>query len=249
MRGDVTFTLDVDFGDDSRWGVQRYFDEQLRFFDAYLKEGASNSRLAEELSATTTGARTIEAFGLHRRRLAAGQAALDEFKSTRLATLRLRSVYFPSVETSYAVPTASTPVPSSSASSPPQLSPRPRSWPSPSRPSSWRGSVASTSGAWRSGIRIWFRSRGRRPSRELRALAGSVGGKPAFRLRGSRSRASEERRHRRHRRQKWTASRRAGTPRLDRGPSPESLRLPCGWTGLPLLPKWAAAGESGGSRT
>jgi ABC-type multidrug transport system fused ATPase/permease subunit len=85
------------------WFVTRWYLKRAR--DAYLKEGASNSRLAEELSATTTGARTIEAFGLHRRRLAAGQAALDDFRRTRLATLRLRSVYFPSVETSYAVPT------------------------------------------------------------------------------------------------------------------------------------------------
>ncbi|NMO52583.1 ABC transporter ATP-binding protein [Actinoplanes sp. TBRC 11911] len=85
------------------WFVTRWYLKRAR--DAYLKEGASNSRLAEELSATTEGARTIEAFGLHRRRLAAGQAALDEFQRTRLATLRLRSVYFPSVETSYAVPT------------------------------------------------------------------------------------------------------------------------------------------------
>lgn len=38
MRGDATFTLDVDFGDDSRWGPQRYFEEQLRFFDAYLRD-------------------------------------------------------------------------------------------------------------------------------------------------------------------------------------------------------------------
>ena len=29
MRGDATFTLDVDFGEPSRWGVRRYFDEQL----------------------------------------------------------------------------------------------------------------------------------------------------------------------------------------------------------------------------
>nr|MBA3843500.1 CocE/NonD family hydrolase [Actinomycetota bacterium] len=39
MRGDATFTLDVDFGADSRWGPKRYFDEQLRFFDACLKDG------------------------------------------------------------------------------------------------------------------------------------------------------------------------------------------------------------------
>ncbi len=40
MRSDVTWTLDVDFGPDSRWGPQRYFDEQLRYFDAYLKDGS-----------------------------------------------------------------------------------------------------------------------------------------------------------------------------------------------------------------
>jgi uncharacterized protein len=38
MRGDASWTLDVDFGPDSVWGVQRYFEEQLRFFDAYLRE-------------------------------------------------------------------------------------------------------------------------------------------------------------------------------------------------------------------
>jgi uncharacterized protein len=38
MRGDVTWTLDVDFGPDSRWGPKRYFEEQLRYFDAYLKD-------------------------------------------------------------------------------------------------------------------------------------------------------------------------------------------------------------------
>jgi predicted acyl esterase len=38
MRGDASWTLDVDFGPDSAWGVRRYFEEQLRFFDAYLRE-------------------------------------------------------------------------------------------------------------------------------------------------------------------------------------------------------------------
>jgi len=38
MRGDASWTLDVDFGPDSVWGVDRYFTEQLRFFEAYLRE-------------------------------------------------------------------------------------------------------------------------------------------------------------------------------------------------------------------
>ncbi|GAA4951832.1 ABC transporter ATP-binding protein [Actinoplanes utahensis] len=84
------------------WFVTRWYLRRGR--DAYLIEGEANSRLADELAATTQGARTVEAFGLHERRLAAGHAALAETRRTRLATLRLRSVYFPLAETSYAVP-------------------------------------------------------------------------------------------------------------------------------------------------
>ncbi|MEJ7570145.1 MAG: CocE/NonD family hydrolase [Gaiellaceae bacterium] len=38
MRGDASWTLDVDFGPDSVWGVQRYFEEQLSFFERWLRE-------------------------------------------------------------------------------------------------------------------------------------------------------------------------------------------------------------------
>jgi hypothetical protein len=38
MRGEATHTLDVDFGAESVWGVSRYFDEQLRFFDRWLRD-------------------------------------------------------------------------------------------------------------------------------------------------------------------------------------------------------------------
>jgi ABC-type multidrug transport system fused ATPase/permease subunit len=84
------------------WFVTRWYLQRAR--DAYLAEGAANSRLADELAATTAGARTIEAFDLAERRLAAGHAAIAETRRTRLATLRLRSVFFPLAETSYAVP-------------------------------------------------------------------------------------------------------------------------------------------------
>jgi ABC-type multidrug transport system fused ATPase/permease subunit len=84
------------------WFVTRWYLRRAR--DAYLIEGAANSRLADELAATTAGARTIEAFGLRERRIAAGTAAIAETRRARLATLGLRSVYFPLVETSYAVP-------------------------------------------------------------------------------------------------------------------------------------------------
>ncbi len=81
----------------SRWYLRRART-------AYLEEGAANSELAEELAATTTGARTIEAFRLHRSRLATGRAAIARTKRSRLATLRLRSVYFPAAEASYNIP-------------------------------------------------------------------------------------------------------------------------------------------------
>ncbi len=40
MRGDATWTLDVDYGPSSVWGVRRYFEEQLAFFDRWLPDDA-----------------------------------------------------------------------------------------------------------------------------------------------------------------------------------------------------------------
>lgn len=37
MRSDASYTNDVDFGAGSVWGVDRYFAEQLRFFDEWLR--------------------------------------------------------------------------------------------------------------------------------------------------------------------------------------------------------------------
>ena len=41
MRGDATFCHDVDFGPQSVWGVQRYFEEQLEFFGRWLPDDAT----------------------------------------------------------------------------------------------------------------------------------------------------------------------------------------------------------------
>ncbi|MFJ7995624.1 ABC transporter ATP-binding protein [Streptomyces sp. NPDC096310] len=71
---------------------------------AYLAEGEANSALAEILSATATGARTVEAFGLQRRRLDACEEAVGRCGRTRTRTLFLRSVLFPSIDASYIVP-------------------------------------------------------------------------------------------------------------------------------------------------
>jgi uncharacterized protein len=40
MRGDATYTHDVDFGPESTWGVGRYFEEQLEFFGRWLPDDA-----------------------------------------------------------------------------------------------------------------------------------------------------------------------------------------------------------------
>jgi ABC-type multidrug transport system fused ATPase/permease subunit len=82
--------------------VTRWYLRRAR--DAYLREGAANSVMADELAATTAGARTIEAFDLRERRLAKGHAAIAETRRTRMATLRLRTVFFPLVEIFYVLP-------------------------------------------------------------------------------------------------------------------------------------------------
>ncbi|GAB1691628.1 ABC transporter ATP-binding protein [Krasilnikovia sp. M28-CT-15] len=71
---------------------------------AYLEEGAAASALADELTATVAGARTVEALGLQGRRLAAGRAAVERVRRARLHTLFLRSVLFPVVDVSYVLP-------------------------------------------------------------------------------------------------------------------------------------------------
>ncbi|MFJ3638391.1 ABC transporter ATP-binding protein [Streptomyces sp. NPDC090108] len=73
---------------------------------AYLAEGAATSDVAETLAATASGARTVEAFRLADRRVAAGGEALETSLRTRLHTLYLRTVFFPAVEVSYLLPVA-----------------------------------------------------------------------------------------------------------------------------------------------
>ncbi|MFB8209413.1 ABC transporter ATP-binding protein [Streptomyces sp. NPDC056010] len=71
---------------------------------AYLAEGAANSVLAELVATTASGARTIEAYGLRRRRITACREAIERCRQTRMRTLFLRSVLLPSVDVSYVFP-------------------------------------------------------------------------------------------------------------------------------------------------
>ncbi|MGW1027506.1 ABC transporter ATP-binding protein [Streptomyces sp. NPDC002577] len=86
------------------WFALRWYLRRAR--PAYLAEGAATSEVAEILAATASGARTVEAFGLQRRRVTASRDALETSRRRRLYTLYLRTVFFPVVEVSYTVPVA-----------------------------------------------------------------------------------------------------------------------------------------------
>ena len=38
MRAGISFSGDIDFGDEGAWGLEKFFAEQLRFFDRYLRD-------------------------------------------------------------------------------------------------------------------------------------------------------------------------------------------------------------------
>ncbi|MER5217850.1 ABC transporter ATP-binding protein [Streptomyces sp. NPDC002838] len=86
------------------WCVLRWYLRRARA--AYLAEGEANSQVAEILAATVSGARTVEAFRLAERRIAASRDALEVSRRRRFHTLYLRSVFFPVVEVSYVLPVA-----------------------------------------------------------------------------------------------------------------------------------------------
>ncbi|MFJ9361296.1 ABC transporter ATP-binding protein [Streptomyces mirabilis] len=84
------------------WFALRWYLRRAR--NAYLAEGTATSDVAEILAATASGARTVEAFGLQRGRIAASRRTLETSRVRRMRTLFLRSVFFPAVEVSYVVP-------------------------------------------------------------------------------------------------------------------------------------------------
>ncbi|MFI6657302.1 ABC transporter ATP-binding protein [Streptomyces sp. NPDC050523] len=86
------------------WWALRWYLRRAR--DGYLAEGAATSDVAEIVAATASGARTVEALRLEGQRIAASRDALETSRRTRLYTLFLRTVFFPSVEISYLVPVA-----------------------------------------------------------------------------------------------------------------------------------------------
>ncbi|ONI69826.1 multidrug ABC transporter ATP-binding protein [Kribbella sp. ALI-6-A] len=84
------------------WFAGRWYLARAR--TAYLEAGAAASTLTEVLTATVSGGRTVEAFGLQERRLRASVEAIEHSRDTRLRTLALRTVLFPVVDVSYVLP-------------------------------------------------------------------------------------------------------------------------------------------------
>ena len=74
----------------------------------YLRESASYAAINASLAETTEGARTVEALGLERRRLERIDADIAESYAAERYTLYLRTVWFPSVEIGYLLPTVMT---------------------------------------------------------------------------------------------------------------------------------------------
>jgi len=74
--------------------------------NAYLAEGAATAELTDTLTTTAEGARTVEALRLTGERVGHGRKRIARVWATRRATLALRSVFFPVVEGSYALPAA-----------------------------------------------------------------------------------------------------------------------------------------------
>jgi ABC-type multidrug transport system fused ATPase/permease subunit len=76
--------------------------------DGYLRENASYSAINASLTETVEGARTVEALGLARKRIDRVDTDIAESYAAERYTLFLRTVFFPSVEVAYLIPTVAT---------------------------------------------------------------------------------------------------------------------------------------------
>jgi ABC-type multidrug transport system fused ATPase/permease subunit len=76
--------------------------------DGYLWEGETYSVINASLTETVEGARTVEALGLQQARIDRVDADIAESYRAERYTLSLRTVFFPSVETAYLIPTVAT---------------------------------------------------------------------------------------------------------------------------------------------
>ena len=71
---------------------------------AYLRESASYARINGTVTESVEGARTVDALNLGRRRRARTDADVNESLTAERATLRLRTILFPSIDFAFAIP-------------------------------------------------------------------------------------------------------------------------------------------------
>ena len=76
--------------------------------DGYLRESASYSQINATLTETVEGARTVEALGTADERIRSMDDDIRESYRAECYTLHLRTVFFPSMEISYLLPTVAT---------------------------------------------------------------------------------------------------------------------------------------------
>ncbi|MGH3243069.1 MAG: ABC transporter ATP-binding protein, partial [Spirillospora sp.] len=88
------------------WAVMRWY--LPRAHGGYLRENESWSGIADGLTETVQGARTVEALGLADRRHARGDADIARSYAAERYTLRLRMVLFPVAELGFVLPVVST---------------------------------------------------------------------------------------------------------------------------------------------
>ncbi|UUU25948.1 ABC transporter ATP-binding protein [Streptomyces sp. DSM 40750] len=81
----------------TRW----YLSRSTEAYRAYKTAAAG---MTEELAASTDGAATIEALGLAKRRVEAGDASVAATYAADIGTLRLRTVFLPTAEIGYRLP-------------------------------------------------------------------------------------------------------------------------------------------------
>jgi ABC-type multidrug transport system fused ATPase/permease subunit len=71
---------------------------------AFLAQSAAYARLAEEMTSSVGGAQAIEALGLGDRRVRVTEEAIGEVYRLNRYTLRLRNIFFPTLEFAYCIP-------------------------------------------------------------------------------------------------------------------------------------------------
>ncbi|TDE09069.1 ABC transporter ATP-binding protein [Jiangella asiatica] len=88
------------------WAATRWY--LARAHAGYLRENASYSQIAEGLSETVDGARTVEALRLGDRRFERVNRDIAASYAAERYTLRLRTVYLPTIDTSFVLPVVAT---------------------------------------------------------------------------------------------------------------------------------------------